>query len=126
MTGERVLQIGMDPEVIDFSAWPGQDAATLRRRIGEAEAALRKAGFEVTACLLHDDPDAADEAVAASFAHGPFDVVEIGAGLRTSPEYTLVFERIVNLVSRTQPGVHICFNNSPETTLEAVLRGIPR
>lgn len=126
MTGERVLQIGVDPEVIDFSGWPGQDAATLRRRVGEAEAALRRAGFEVTVCLLHDDPDTVDAAVAASFAHGAFDVVEIGARLRMSPEYTLVFERVVNLVSRIQPGVHVCFNDSPETTLEAVLRGIRR
>ncbi|WP_372698016.1 hypothetical protein [Arthrobacter sp. JSM 101049] len=126
MTGERVLQIGMDPDVIDFSAWPDQDADTLRRRIGEAEASLRRAGFEVTACLLHDDADAAESMVAASFAQEAFDVVEIGAGLRTSREYTLVFERVVNLVSRLQPGVQICFNDSPETTLDPVLRGMAR
>lgn len=64
-----------------LSAWPGQDTA-----------ALRTARFEVTVCLLHDGPDAAESA-AADFAHGGFDVVEIGAGLRASPEYTLVFER---------------------------------
>lgn len=126
MTAGRVLQIGMDPDVIDFSAWPGQNADTLRRRIGDAAASLRSAGFELTVCLLHDDADAAESMVADSFAQGTFDVVEIGSGLRTSHEYTLVFERVINLVPRLQPGVQICFNDSPETTLDAVLRGLAR
>ncbi|WP_182348264.1 hypothetical protein [Tomitella gaofuii] len=120
----RVLQIGMDPDVIDFSPWPGQDADALRARLGEAEAALRDAGVDVTMCVLPDDVDAAESTVRKIVDAEPFDVVEIGSGLRTSHEYTLVFERVVNTVAALRPGVPFCFNDSPETTLDAVRRGL--
>jgi hypothetical protein len=124
MARPRVLQIGIDPGVIDFSPWPGQDADGLRARIGDAEAALRDAGFDVAVCLLPDDADAAESRVSEFFADGTFDLVEIGSGLRTSHEYTLIFERIVNAVNARQPGIRFCFNDSPETTLDAVRRGL--
>lgn len=38
MDTARVLQLGIDPAVVDFSPWPGQDADTLRARIATAEA----------------------------------------------------------------------------------------
>lgn len=78
----------------------------------------------MTACLVPDDPDAAETTVREAFADRSFDVVEIGSGLRTSHEYTVVFERAVNAVCAAQPGVRLCFNDSPETTLEAVRRAI--
>ena len=124
MARPRVLQIGMDPEVIDFSPWPGQDADQLRARIDEAEAALRAAGFEVVVCLLPEDPDAAESTVRQSFDGERYDVVEIGSGLRASHDYTLIFERVVNTVTALQPGIAFCFNDSPETTLDAVRRGL--
>lgn len=114
----------MDPEVIDFTPWPGQDADGLRARIGEAATALRAAGFDVAVCLLPDDADRAESAVRALFAGQTYDAVEIGSGLRASHRYTLVFERVVNTVSALQPGVPFCFNDSPETTLDAVRRGL--
>jgi hypothetical protein len=48
----------------------------------------------------------------------------IGSGLRTSHDYTLVFETVVNTVIACQPGVRFCFNDSPETTLDAVRRAV--
>lgn len=122
MTSPRVLQIGIDPEVVDFSPWPGQDAAGLRARIGEAEATLCGAGFDVVVCLVSADVNEAAATVSELFVDGTFDVVEIGSGLRTSHEFTPVFERIVNTVNALQPGVRLCFNDSPETTLDAVRR----
>jgi hypothetical protein len=124
MPNPRVLQIGMDPAVIDFSPYPGQDADGLRARIDAAEGALRDAGFEVVSCRVPDDPDAAEAQIRACFTGPAFDVVEIGSGMRTSHEYTAIFERAVNLVAGLQPGIRFCFNDSPETTLEAVRRGI--
>ena len=124
MARPRVLQIGMDPGVIDFSPWPGQDADALRARTGDAQAALRDAGYDVVVCLLPDDADAAESTVREFFADARFDVVEIGSGLRTSHEYTPIFERIVNTVNSLQPGIPFCFNDSPESTLDAVRRGL--
>ncbi|KQX69429.1 hypothetical protein [Angustibacter sp. Root456] len=122
MQQPQVLLIGMDPAVIDFSPWPGQDADTLRARIADADAALRAAGLDVTPCLVPADADAAEEVVRAQAADRAFEVIEIGSGMRTSHEYTAVFERVVNTVVALQPGVPLCFNDSPETTLEAVRR----
>lgn len=124
MIRPRVLQIGMDPQVIDFSPWPDQSADALRARIRDAQDALRDAGFDVSACLLVDDPDSAETAVRDALAAQTFDVVEIGSGLRTSHDYTLVFERVVNTVNTCQAGARLCFNDSPETTLDAVRRGV--
>lgn len=124
MSRPRVLQIGMDPDVIDFSPWPGQSADTLRARLRGAQDALHAAGFDVSVCLLVDDPDAAEAAVTDALAAGTIDVVEIGSGLRTSHDYTVVFERVVNTVTTCRPGIRLCFNDSPETTLDAVRRGL--
>lgn len=122
MANPRVLQIGIDPEVVDFSPWPGQDAAALNRRIDDATTALGDAGFDVTICLLDGDPRTAESALREKFAGRVFDVVEIGAGIRTSEAHTVLFETVVNAVNALQPGVPFCFNDSPETTLHAVRR----
>lgn len=122
MAAMRVLQIGIDPAVVDFSPWPGQDADTLRERIATAEQSLRDTGYDVTVCLLPNDADTAGSAVRRYLAGGSYDVIEIGAGLRTSHAYIEIFERVVNTLLACQPGVRACFNDSPETTLDAVRR----
>lgn len=124
MASYRVLQIGMDPGVIDFSPWPGQSAERLRVRLRSALDSLRDAGIDVTTCLLTDDADDAESTVRSYFSDAPFDAVEIGSGIRTSHEYTLIFEKVVNTVAELQPGTRFCFNDSPETTLEAVRRAL--
>lgn len=126
MAGQCILVIGMDPAVIDYSPYPGQDAAGLSARIDATESALREAGFDVVMCQVSDDPDAAEERIRASLAGAVFDVVEIGSGLRTSHEYTEIFERAVNAVVELQPDARFCFNDSPESTLPAVRRALGR
>ncbi len=126
MDPPRVLQIGMDPAVIDFGPWPGQDANTLRSRIVAAEAALRDDGFAVTPCLLPDDADAAEQLVRNTLEDQEYDVIEVGSGLRTAHEYTVIFERALNTIMVVQPGVRLCFNDSPETTVAAVRRSLAR
>ncbi|MHC6175538.1 hypothetical protein [Glutamicibacter sp. X7] len=118
----RVLQVGMDPAVIDFSPWPGQDADHLRARINDAATLLQTNGFDVTVCLLSDGPDDVEPTLKTFLAGARFDVVEVGAGVRTSTEFTAIFERVINVVNALQPGTLFCFNDSPETTLEAIRR----
>ena len=125
MTGARVLQIGIDPEVVDFSPSPGQDADTLRVRLDAALAELRRAGFDVTVCLLPEDVDAAESAIGDAVGGESFDAVEIGSGLRTSHEYSELFETAINAVIEMCPGARLCFNDSPESTLDAVRRVLP-
>src|SRR5699024_3070331 len=111
---------------VDFSPWPGQDADSLRARIAAAERSLRDAGFDVTVCLVADDADSARSTVRGFLAESSFDVIVIGAGLRTSATYTEIFERVVNTVIACRPGAPLCFNDSPETTLDAVRRAVGR
>ena len=85
---------------------------------------LRSAGFDTTVCLLSDDPADTESTLAECFATGKFDVVEIGSGVRNSSKYTIIFERVVNTVHALQPGIRFCFNESPETTLDAVRRAL--
>lgn len=122
----HLLLIGIDPAVIDFSPWPGQDADSLRARVAAAEEALRADGLVVTTCLVPADADGAEDVVRAHLSEHTFDAVEIGSGIRTSHEYTAIFERVVNAVADAQPGVPLCFNDSPETTLDAVRRVLRR
>ncbi len=112
----------MDPAVIDFSPWPGQDADHLRARINDAATLLQTNGFDVTVCLLSDGPDDVEPTLKTFLAGARFDVVEVGAGVRTSTEFTAIFERVINVVNALQPGTLFCFNDSPETTIEAIRR----
>lgn len=75
MEPHRILQVGIDSSVVDFSPWPGQDTDQLRARISAARDALR---------------------------------------------------RVINAIIALRPGVRLCFNDSPETTVEAVRRALRR
>ena len=48
----------------------------------------------------------------------------VGAGIRIIPDYTELFERIINVCSNEAPGITFCFNTSPDTTLDALERHI--
>jgi len=117
-----ILSLGLHPSTIDYSRHPGLDEATLTARIAAGEAALDEAGFDIVSCQIPADPDEAEARIRQCVAGRPIEGVMIGAGLRTEPEYTLLFERVVNLVNGLVPGIVFCFNTSPETTIEALRR----
>ncbi|MEU4311062.1 hypothetical protein [Nocardia sp. NPDC024068] len=119
-----VLSIGLHPSALDYSRLPGLDEEILAARIAAGDRALHDAGFDVVSCLLPADPDAAETALRGCAAEKPFAVVMIGAGLRVSPEHTLLFERVVNVVGALSPGVKYCFNTSPESTIDALRRWV--
>ncbi|MDX3835980.1 hypothetical protein [Streptomyces europaeiscabiei] len=48
----------------------------------------------------------------------------IGGGVRMLPEDTLLFERLVNVLSEAAPGIRLCFNTAPENTVEALGRWV--
>jgi hypothetical protein len=120
----RVLSIGLHPSAVDYRKHPGLDEATLAARIASGEAAIRAAGFDIASCLLPAEPDAAEARLRDCMAGGTFRVAMIGAGVRLAPEHTLLFERLVNVVSELAPGVAFCFNTSPEDTVDALRRWV--
>ncbi|ROO85296.1 hypothetical protein EDD29_2838 [Actinocorallia herbida] len=120
----KILTIGLHPSTIDYTGHPGLDAATLTARIERGDAAVRAAGFDAVSCLVGTDPDEAEKAVRERLSEGPFEVAMIGGGVRMAPERTLLFERLINVLAATNPGIRFCFNTSPETTIDALRRWV--
>ena len=118
---QRVLTIGFQPEVVDFSAFPGMTAEKVYAGLAAQERAMRELGFEPTTCLI-DLGETAEEVARTALAAGPFAVVLIGAGVRLHPAHFHLFERIVNVVHAHAPTSKIAFNTSPNDTAEAILR----
>jgi hypothetical protein len=69
-------------------------------------------------------PDEAEAVVRDCAGSRSFGVVMIGAGVRTTPEHTELFERLVNVINQVAPGISFCFNTSPESTIEALRRWV--
>ena len=119
-----VLLIGLEPGAVDFSDFPGMNERVLVAGLQSALDAVNGAGFDAQWCLVDAVWDTARDKIAAALAaHAPVAVM-IGAGVRTAPAHFLLFERIVNLVHEAAPGARLCFNSSPPSTLEAVLRWV--
>jgi hypothetical protein len=121
---KKVLSIGLHPSAVDYSRYPGFDAATLTARIEAGEAALREAGFDFVSCQVPADPDEAEAKVRDCAAGRSFQIAMIGAGVRAAMEHTLLFERLVNVVNEVAPGVKFCFNTAPDTTIDALRRWV--
>ncbi|MFI7465049.1 hypothetical protein [Nonomuraea sp. NPDC049646] len=118
-----IISIGLHPSAIDYTTLPGLDEQALTARIAQGDAALREAGLDVTPCLVEADPEAAERTLRDCLEAGPsFGVAMIGAGVRTIPEHTLLFERLINVLVAAAPGIRFCFNTSPETTIDAIRR----
>ena len=47
----------------------------------------------------------------------------IGGGIRMLPDYTELFERVINVCNAESPGITFCFS-SPETSLDALRRHV--
>ncbi|AXG78092.1 SGNH/GDSL hydrolase family protein [Streptomyces paludis] len=113
-----VLIVGYDPHSI-----PDSDAEALLKQLDQEMARFEGLGISATAALVTAD-ESTEPALVAQLADRPWDVVVIGAGVRT-PEPALVqFERIVNLVRRYAPQAAVAFNTGPDTSVEAAQRWI--
>jgi hypothetical protein len=117
----RVLLIGLAPEAVDLSNAP-IDLATLKERIAVGNAQVLEAGYDAHFCEIGTAVDGATEQVRETLGQGRWDIVMIGAGVRTVPAYTELFEAILNLTHELAPGARFAFNAGPETTLESLRR----
>lgn len=125
-TKKSVLMIGLQPELIDFSrpeyaAFPGLDAAKVMASLQADEDRLNGLGYDARMCLT-DFGETAESVVKAVLEVRAFDVVMIGAGVRTISTNFLLFEKLVNVVHAHAPTSKICFNTKPSDTAEAVQR----
>jgi hypothetical protein len=125
MTHEkRVLMLGLDPKVVDYSHLAVKlDEATLRAGLAADEKRLRELGYDAKWLLL-DRGETAEAVVSAALKEKTFDCVLIGAGIRTIPPMFLLFEKLVNAVHEGAPHAKICFNTVPEDSAASVQRWV--
>jgi hypothetical protein len=119
----RILLIGIEPTLVDFSSMPDLDAAKVSQGLRTQEQRLRDLGFDAAWCLT-DLGATAEAVVRVALAAKPYDVVLIGAGIRVLPANFSLFERLINVVHEGAPRAKICFNTRPDDTEQAVLRWI--
>jgi hypothetical protein len=124
MTKKKVLLIGIDPKLIDPSLFTntGWDAKRVQAAAQDTNKRLMELGYEVQSCLV-DLGETAESVVSDTLSKEKFDCILVGAGARIVPQYTLVFEKIINTIhQKAPPSSKICFNTNPADTVEAVLR----
>ena len=123
------IQIGLDPDVIDYSSadfaqFAGLSKEKLRTANEENLAGLRAAGYDVDNCLIDVGP--AGAAMAQQWlAVKRYDAVLIGAGVRLVAGNTLLFEAIVNTAHVAQPDCRFVFNRAPMSTPDDIRRWYP-
>ncbi|MGV9798891.1 hypothetical protein ACWDTP_12625 [Mycobacterium sp. NPDC003449] len=123
------IQIGLDPDVIDFDSpdfaqFPGLTREGLRAANDDNLAGLRAAGYRVDNCLIEfGEPGAAK--ARQWLEAGRYDAVLIGAGVRLVAANTLLFEAIVNTAHTTQPGCRFVFNRAAVATPDDIGRWYP-
>ena len=124
-----VIQIGLDPYVIDYTApdfaqFPGLTAEKLRTANDDNVAALRAAGYEVDNCLI--DFGEAGAAKARRWLAGKhYAAVLIGAGIRLVATNTLLFESIVNAATRCNRVAGSSSTTRPPRPRTTFAAGIP-
>ncbi|WP_205875688.1 hypothetical protein [Mycobacterium camsae] len=123
------IQIGLDPEVIDYSSpdfaqFQGLTKERLRAANDDNVAALRAAGYRVDNCLI-DFGEAGASKARQWLEAGHYDAVLIGAGVRLVASNTLLFESIVNAAHVSQPGCRFVFNRGAQSTPDDIRRWYP-
>jgi hypothetical protein len=119
----NVLLVGWNPDVVDYSKWPGLTPEKLRAGLEGDRDKMNTLGYEAKLGLI-DNADTASKSVIDLLSEKAYDCVLIGAGVRTVDEYVLLFETLVNVVHQHAPKAKICFNTGPFDSVDAVQRWV--
>ena len=120
-TPKTVLLVGFDPSVVDYSKWPGLTPEKLRAGLDADRVRLNGLGYRAELCFV-DLGATAEAHLAKKLKALRYDCVLIGAGVRTSQDHFILFERLLNVVHEHAPAARICFNTNPTDTAAAVQR----
>jgi len=120
---KKILFVGWNPDVVDYSKWPGLTSEKLRAGLEGDRDRLISLGYEAKLGLI-DSADTAPDTVTELLSKQTFDCVLIGAGVRTVDDYVLLFETLINIVHKCAPSAKICFNTGPFDSVDAVQRWV--
>src|SRR5215207_9615592 len=102
---KKVLLIGIDPKLIDFSkiaTSTGWDANRVQTAGQDANKRLMELGYEVQSCLI-DLGETAESVVSDILSREKFDCIMVGAGIKGLPQHTLLFEKLINTIHKKAP-----------------------
>jgi NAD(P)-dependent dehydrogenase (short-subunit alcohol dehydrogenase family) len=121
---KSVLIIGEDPHYIDFSAQEVPRDLSAEKIIAGLNGAcdrLAAGGCDVRV-LLTKDEETVEALVSGALKDTSYDVIVVGAGLRTLPPLKAQFERLINVLHEKAPAAKLAFNSRPEDSDAAALR----
>ena len=121
---KNVLLVGLDPRLIDFSQpgyAPTLNADKVFAGVKASQDALTELGCNAEACWT-DFGDTAGTVLKEHLATRPFDIVMIGAGIRSVPSNFMLFEQMINIIHEQAPQAKLCFNQMPADSVDAVKR----
>lgn len=122
--GKAILIIGEDPAQIDFdapNAPKDMSAAKVMDGLNGSVMRLQAAGHTAT-LLLTKDAETVERQTTEALADAHYDVIVIGAGLRTLPPMALQFERLMNVLHERAPHARLAFNSQPGDSDAAAIR----
>ncbi|MFD5406121.1 hypothetical protein [Streptomyces griseorubiginosus] len=124
----RVLTLGITADALSPDDFP-PGVATLEELVAMRErswAALQATGVDGEAGYVSLDPDEAEAELRRLFDAHSYGVVLIGGGIKNVPEYTVLFERIVNVLIDLQPDIRLSFSSHPTNVPEALQRWLTK
>jgi len=122
--GKSVLIIGEDPNLIDFSAPdapPNMSAQKVMDGLHGSQERLERSSHAAE-ILLTRNAETVEEQVSRALQAKRYDVVVVGAGLRTLPPMADQFEKLMNVVHKEAPEAKLAFNSTPNDSDRAALR----
>jgi hypothetical protein len=119
----KLLLIGLDPSVVDYSRVPGLTPEKLQKALESDISKLNAEGYEASICFI-DHGDTAEATVASALASGGYHCILIGAGVRADPNEFLLFEKLINLIHSQASSAKICFNTGPSDSADAFKRWV--
>ncbi|MFM9698427.1 hypothetical protein [Streptomyces europaeiscabiei] len=125
---QRVLTLGIRSDALSPADFPPgvdtlEELVAMRKR---SWAALQAKGIDGEAGEVSLDPDEAEAELRRLIDGRSFGVVLIGGGIKNVPEYTVLFERIINVLIELQPDIRLSFSTHPTNVLEALQRWLDR
>ncbi|MFI1355245.1 hypothetical protein ACH4TV_16990 [Streptomyces sp. NPDC020898] len=125
---QRVLALGITPDALTPDDFPPgvstlDDLIAMRKR---SWAELQATGIDGESAFVSLDPDEAEAELRRLFDGRSFGVALIGGGIKNVPAYTVLFERIVNVLIDVQPGIRLSFSSHPTNVPEALQRWLNR
>lgn len=115
---KKIIMIGLHPDTLNYAKWPELTPEKLFAILEKDRDTLQKLGYDAQLCYIRSK-ETAEADVEKALASKP-DCVSIGAGVRTDPDYFLLFEKLINVVHQTAPQARICFNTNATDLADAV------